>query len=205
MKALAMVVVALAGTTGIAPAPNIAAPETVIPVCIEQPAGAGWAAITRAKGLAAKMFVTAGITIVWKPMDKCPAGALKVTLLNTSSPADHPKSYAYALPFEGTHIVIFWDRVKSVPEECAIPYLLGHVLVHEITHILQGFPHHSETGVMKATFRMADINTMQVHPLPFTAEDLELIHSGLVVRRARLAEQGIVTPAAATVEAAVTK
>jgi hypothetical protein len=159
--------------------------------------------MSQAKGIASKMFATAGIMIVWRGIDKCPGDGLKITLVNFSVPADHPNSYAYAMPFDGTHIVLFWDRIKGYQEERGLTYLLAHVLVHEITHILQGVPHHSETGVMKATFRKEDVGRMQIHPLPFTAEDLNLIHMGLQIRRARLAEKGILTPVAGAVEVAV--
>jgi len=167
----------------------------VIPVCTDTAVGIGWAEMSQAKGMASRMFAPAGVTIVWKAMDnRCPADALKVSLVNQSAPADHPNSYAYALPYDGTHIILFWDRIKQYPEERGLPYLLAHVLVHEITHILQGFPHHSETGVMKARFATADVGRMERHPLAFTTEDLQLIQRGLQIRRARLAEKGILEP-----------
>jgi hypothetical protein len=87
------------------------------------------------------------------------------------------------LPYEGTHIVLFWDRIASAGSARDTPYLLAHVLVHEVTHILQGVPRHSETGVMKAVFTATDVGGMEFHLLPFTAEDLELIRSGLQARQ----------------------
>ena len=56
---------------------------------------------------------------------------------------------AYALPYEGTHIVILFDRVRKMQPNY-VPAVLAHVLVHEVTHILQGIQRHSESGVMKA-------------------------------------------------------
>jgi hypothetical protein len=38
---------------------------------------------------------------------------------------------------------------------------------------------------MKATFRLTDIVEMELHPLPFTDEDLELVREGLQRRRAQ--------------------
>jgi hypothetical protein len=57
--------------------------------------------------------------------------------------------------------------------------VLGHVLVHEITHILQGIDRHSETGVMKARWTAQDYSKMTWEPLPFTPEDIDLIQRGL--------------------------
>ena len=44
---------------------------------------------------------------------------------------------AFALPYEGVHIQIFYDRVRAA--EPLLPQVaLAHVLAHEITHVLQG-------------------------------------------------------------------
>ena len=63
--------------------------------------------------------------------------------------------------------------------------VLAHVLVHEITHILQGLSRHSESGVMKARWDSQDFAQMSWKPLPFTAEDVDLIQRGLAARDAR--------------------
>jgi hypothetical protein len=57
------------------------------------------------------------------------------------------------------------------------------VLVHEITHILEGIDRHSETGVMKAHWTEAEIAQMPLKPLCFTAYDVSLIQSGITVRQ----------------------
>jgi hypothetical protein len=56
-------------------------------------------------------------------------------------------------------------------------YLLGHVLVHEITHVLQEVPRHSESGMMKARWEGADFARMRHQTLPFAEEDIRLIHA----------------------------
>ncbi len=80
--------------------------------------------------------------------------------------------------------MVFWDRI-----ECrALPMqLLAHVMVHEITHPLEGISRHSETGVMKVNWTEDDVKTIKLHPMKFAAEDVELIHRGLTVRSATLA------------------
>jgi hypothetical protein len=57
---------------------------------------------------------------------------------------------AYALPFEGTHIVVFYDREERSEELAWLRVYVRHVIAHEVTHILQGAIWHSETGIMKA-------------------------------------------------------
>jgi hypothetical protein len=92
-----------------------------------------------------------------------------------------PNALAYALPYEGAHIVVFYDRVQSAPSNITA-VVLAHVLVHEITHILEGVNSHSETGVMKAAWAAHDYQAMAVKPLPFTERDIQLIQHGLAMR-----------------------
>jgi hypothetical protein len=68
-----------------------------------------------------------------------------------------------------------------------VPCLLAHVLVHEITHLLEGIDRHSESGVMKAHWSSDDTLEMAWKPLAFTEEDKYLIHRGLKLRAAELA------------------
>ena len=65
------------------------------------------------------------------------------------------------------------------PGQKSTTQLLAHVLVHEITHILQGITRHSETGIMKAHWTPEDYEEMQLRPLSFTRKDIELIQIGL--------------------------
>ena len=56
---------------------------------------------------------------------------------------------------------------------------MGHVLAHEITHVLQGTNFHAVSGVMKAVWESGECRRMTVHPLMFTATDILLIRHGL--------------------------
>ena len=89
-----------------------------------------------------------------------------------------------ALPYEGTHIEIFSDRVVAVGGGVRED-LLGHVLAHEITHVLQGSARHSDSGLMKANWDRADLAWMKSHcHLSFTDLDGQLIYAGLAARGA---------------------
>jgi hypothetical protein len=69
-------------------------------------------------------------------------------------------------------------RSEVVPKSV----LLAHVLVHEITHILQGTEQHSGSGIMKAVWTHQDHLQMLTGALPFTPQDVEMIHRGLAAR-----------------------
>ena len=64
-----------------------------------------------------------------------------------------------------------------------IPILLAHVLVHEITHTLQGVVRHSASGIVKAQWDAADLFEMVRQPLRFTEVDVALIRRGLEARQ----------------------
>jgi hypothetical protein len=99
---------------------------------------------------------------------------------------------AYAMPYleGGTRIYVFVDRVAAMVPAGRVGTLLGHVLVHEITHGLEGISRHSPRGVMKAHWDTPDFRAMEVRPLPFDEQDVLLIHAAAK----RTPANGSVTP-----------
>jgi hypothetical protein len=149
-----------------------------ITVCVER-----HPAVAEAEPVAWSIFHSVGVTIEWHGIRACPADGIVVTL-RAETPANmRPGSLACALPYEGTHIEVFFDRIQRFSRDQPSP-VLAHVLVHEITHILQGVARHSESGIMKADFTAADFRQMQVKPLPFTADDIDMIRMGVQKREA---------------------
>src|SRR2546426_12714204 len=162
-----------------------------VSVCLENTAG--FDVLPLAEQTASKMFAEAGVTIDWhRGLLGCPAEGILISLslLSNHAPADlPPQALAYALPYEGSHIVIFYDRLQRKVKPVQMSSLLAHVLVHEVTHILQGIHRHSGLGLMKANWDGSDYQAMTWKPLPFTPEDIDLIHRGLAARAARAASQ----------------
>ena len=134
----------------------------------------------RAQNLAKEMFAAIGVRIEWRlgqPSISSPGGSIAIELVDNTPARLMPGALAYAKPYEGTHIQIFYDRIKRGPYQTE---RLAHVLVHEITHILQGIVRHSDSGVMKAKWTWEDERQMLDHPLSFTEADINLIHHGLL-------------------------
>jgi hypothetical protein len=136
----------------------------------------------RAKAVSSAIFAGIGVKILWHSLSKCPTDGILITFSNETPASLMPGALAYALPYEGRHLVVFFDRVKNKPGTVSV--LLGHVITHEVTHILQGVARHSESGVMKANWTGADYQQMAREPLQFTDEDVLLIHRGLQARDA---------------------
>jgi hypothetical protein len=144
-------------------------------------------AVAYAKDEAQKMFAGIGVNLEWRPTGQsCPADALLVSLDSETPPCFYPSALAYALPFEGTHIHVFYDRVQLAVSPRRVPRLLAHVLAHEITHILEGVVRHSTSGVMKAPWDQNDYQQMAWKPLSFAAVDIYLIYRGVAARAIRL-------------------
>jgi hypothetical protein len=120
----------------------------VVAVCLEEPLEPKYAL---AQATTTAIFAGISINLEWHNYNHCPAGGIRISLA-TSTPANfHPGALAYAMPYEGTHIVVLFDRNKASVEEYRVGVVLGHVFAHEITHILQGCSRHSESGLMKLT------------------------------------------------------
>ena len=143
--------------------------------CVEMPPGD----FARARMMTAAIFAAIGVNLEWRSPRRCPAEALRITL-STSTPEETcPGAMAYAMPFEGTHIVVLMDRIEARVSRRRMTVLLAHVMAHEITHMLQGCDHHSDSGLMKARWSSRDYDGMAWKPLPFTPNDVFLIRTGM--------------------------
>ena len=146
--------------------------------------------------LASAMFASIGVRIAWHELDSCPAevGAIQVRLSRDSTRVrdSGAEALAFARPYAGT-VVVFLDRVEELNRNGG-PSVLAHVLVHEITHVLEGIDRHSATGIMKARWNYNDYLEMRRKPLLFAQEDVNLIYDGL--KMPRVAPAAMLTRAA---------
>jgi hypothetical protein len=174
-----MTVVAMAAAVGMSAEPKQAGKSTGqrVDVYVYNDLGP-LRALPMAEALAAQMFLSAGVRIGWHDSGQLPAGGIAITLASRAPESFTPGGMAFALPFERVHITVFLDRVQHANGSVPPPVLLAHVLVHEITHILQGINRHSDSGVMKARWTAQDYEAMAQKPLQFASEDVDLVHRG---------------------------
>jgi hypothetical protein len=171
---------ALTGIAAHAGEGTAAQPGRSATVCMESGPFPG---VAQARLLASEMFAAIGIRVRWRQgLGGCPSGGILISLADGTPARLMPGALAYALPYEGRHIRVFYDRSTQHNARNGIPVVLGHVLVHEITHILQGISRHSATGIMKARWDQRDFDFMDLKCLKFTREDVDLIYRGLAVR-----------------------
>ena len=93
---------------------------------------------------------------------------------------------AVATPNEADRgkVAVFGDRVEMYVRGLRTRdagKVLGHVLAHEIGHVLEGIARHSESGLMKAHWTPNDYSEMLRSGLGFAEEDRELLRIRLRV------------------------
>jgi hypothetical protein len=151
-----------------------------IAICMDSGPASGFP-LTHAESTAARMFSAIGIHLDWHHGGhgcKLPIeGTIHISMSTSSRPEDYPGALAIArLGDEAHRIEVFYDRVTETVEERLVSSLLAHVLVHEITHVIEGLNRHSDEGVMKARWSEPEYREMAFEPLGFAAEDIALLH-----------------------------
>ena len=133
-----------------------------------------------AQGLATRIFAEIGIPLDWsscEPADESSQTPIVVQLVSGKKEGLTSGVLGFAMP-DRRHIIIFFDRIETMQDTWTV---LGHVMVHEITHVLQGVSRHSDNGLMKPHWSRDDLVRMRHKPLPFTQEDLILLYSALAM------------------------
>jgi hypothetical protein len=165
--------------------PAVSAGDEHVTVYLSDSAGVNNLVKAQAQGLATQMFAGVGVKIHWhlSSPGASKQGAIGIEFVTHTPTSLLPGALAHARPYEGVYIRIFWDRIQRAPLPNKV---LAHVIVHEITHILEGIDRHPVKGVMKAHWSEADFGARGAKPLPFAAEDVSLIHLGLMSRNSRM-------------------
>jgi hypothetical protein len=148
--------------------------------------------IQQAQRIADQIFARIGLRIQWLDYRRAHTPAFPPDAIVVSLSAPPPKNLrsdalALALPFEGTHVQLFYERIQATVSRDRVPILAAHVLAHEVTHILQGTDSHSPTGIMKAHWDSHDYLEMESQRLSFEPYDVMLIRNGLGWRSGQIA------------------
>lgn len=160
-----------------------------ITVYVQNDARVAASELCRAKSQAAEIFASARVRVEWRKGEPKPSvleeqRPIVVRIISGIATSEHPGALAFAQAYEGVHITILHERARvCAPDRPEV--ILAYVLVHEITHMLQGISRHSQTGIMKAHWNWADHYAMLRGGFLLSVEDVELIHVGLAWRASR--------------------
>ena len=177
-----------AGTIGFSA--EIAQGPKRLTVYVDNRSHAPLALVGRSQSVAARTFASIGVRIDWR-FGAPPTEALSrehpvvMTITENTPAAQYSGEFASAQAFEGIHLRILYDRLRwaeSWPK--LAPMLLAHVMVHEITHLVQGLDRHSPSGIMKARLTQDDFQAIE-RGLPQFEPEVRLIHLGLNHRSRR--------------------
>lgn len=165
--------------------PRGAEPRQKLPVYVRFRAPDRHAVTFMANELAARMFADIGISLKLKscqPATESGRLPIVIDVISETGESSSPRTVGYSLRYEGSHISIFLDLIEKTDYPA---YVLAHVMVHELAHILQGVSRHSNTWVMKARWNTKDYCEMRLRRVRFPYEDVGLICEGLAARRAK--------------------
>ena len=177
--------------------------QTVV-IYVYDLAGASSRTLNQTTEGAGRILASAGVEAVWRlsPADASEAHEcdMQGTSHGTSSrrpeSRDHlvlrpvrdfperylPGAMGYSLPDAsfGVHATVFYDRIKAVSRtgDVSLSMILGHVIAHEIGHVLLGTIDHSPTGIMKARWGTEDYQQAGMGLMKFTAREGEAIRNG---------------------------
>jgi hypothetical protein len=138
--------------------------------------------LMQAQLTASRIYAGIGVKLKWSSYD---ATDLRVQFDAGVTAAFHAGALGYAAPYGGRGSVahVLFDRVSQVSSAGQMGVLLGHVIAHELGHILEGTDGHADRGIMKAQWNAKDLAEMIFRPLPFTQDDAELIREGIPARK----------------------
>jgi hypothetical protein len=176
--------------------PNRAAGNLRLAVIVYNQPGVLPAILSRAQGVAAGIYRRIGIDTTWhdggtsfdetlpadpEARDAALMSVITVTLAPTVGSLDRGDGLVLGRALTGTRsATVFYDRVVTFAKagRVEVADLLGHVIAHEVGHLLLPFKTHSRTGLMRANL---DLSRCAEGSLWFSAEQGAAI-------RAKLAE-----------------
>jgi len=100
----------------------------------------------------------------------------------------------------GCYAEVFFEPAEDLPRQLLqvqLGMLLGHVMAHEIAHLLLGTNSHSDTGIMRAHWHPEDLELAKRSRLLFTPAQAGTMRER-VARGLRAAANGAVAPSSGT-------
>jgi hypothetical protein len=159
--------------------------------------------LAQAEKEATRIFRKAGIGSVWincqplnagiPPDAECqqPAGpshlALRIVPWSSES-GDAIFGVAFtSAADDGTYADVFYNSAEKLHQEChaGVPKVLGHVIAHEIGHLLLGMNAHSLMGIMRPEWQGPELRSIGMGRLLFSSEQARSMQAKLFSVTAR--------------------
>jgi hypothetical protein len=146
--------------------------------------------VCAAQQQASKLLLEAGVVLDWRrgaPAEDVAGPETVVVLFVPNAPRDQDRNaLAVARPYgSSSELSVFNDRVTAYVQN-VLPTdrgrILGHVLAHEIVHVLEGVARHSDTGLMTAHWTWREMRAAITGGLHLAEEDRRLVAYGIQAR-----------------------
>jgi len=171
-------------------------PNSMITLRVANYARVPDAVLAAAERTARRLLHEAGVDTRWL---ECPLAGASVDPEPRRGPADFfltvvskmmrerrsdQDALGFALPCPqgrgGCLAYIFYPRIQTLAavDDASLSDVLGHVMAHEIGHLLLG-PGHSPAGIMRAEWTREDLDRAARNELSFTPQQMELLRTGV--------------------------
>jgi hypothetical protein len=161
--------------------------------------------LATAETVASEIFTQAGVRIVWVDSGTAPQGLagqtsgallniwlniLPSTMANRLGRFDDMMGLAPGAGPDRRVVYAFYDvidafaRTESMASKNPLPpaLILGHVIAHEIGHLLLNLETHSSTGIMRGDWNRRVLKDAKGGLLVFTSQQAEVIRSEVIRR-----------------------
>jgi hypothetical protein len=112
-------------------------------------------ALSRTQQEAQRIFAAAGISLVWLSTQEPPAGSLIIQIVTTPNGWNGNPNILGSAPgskdARGRVARLFFDRIDDLARlfHLEVSQVLGHVMAHEMGHLLLPYGSHTAAGLMK--------------------------------------------------------
>ena len=136
-----------------------------------------------ARAQASAIYARIGIDLKWSRLSECVNDGIRIDVEPRAAADLSPKATASAYPFSKSprRITVYCDRVQAVisGRELSARFILGHILAHELGHVLLRTDAHADTGLMKAHWTHADFGAMSRAPAAIGGIHAKMMHENL--------------------------
>ena len=171
-----------AGHTAAAQTPG----SPIVYVLTMNRAGVPTDTLGRAQDEATRVFQLSGITLVWvdAKTGQVPCLTVRIVTRPVSAKTRNPHMLGVAPSTEearGINVWIFYPRIKAYSADLGMhaSQLLGHVMAHEMGHLLLPYGAHALAGVMRPEWDRAQVKSAAAGLLTFTEDQAALIRERL--------------------------
>ena len=161
-------------------------------VTVFNDAGVPSRVVDEAEKITARIYLDIGIRLIWKDRN-APISGGKQLFIRIGPHALNLPGDDFGIAFVGTdgrgvQGDVFYSGIASLSRDSSLgpAEVMGHVMAHELGHLLLGLNSHSRLGIMQAHWSQAQLRKMSMGFLRFEKNQAEAITARLLDRETML-------------------